>query len=73
MPTKTLTLPEFMFIVATRGMLGLGAGLLLAGKLDARTRRTLGATLAAIGAVTTVPAAMLIFGERPDRMLQIAR
>lgn len=72
MRTQTLTLPEFMFIVATRGMLGLGMGLLLAGKLDGRTRRTLGTALAAIGAATTVPAAMLIFGERPQRMLQIA-
>jgi len=71
MSSKTLTLPEFGFIVATRGMLGFGAGLLLAGKLTPDARRAVGIALAAIGAVSTIPAAMLVFGRRPAATLQI--
>jgi hypothetical protein len=66
MRTKTLTLPEFMFIVGTRGMLGVGVGLLLADKFSASARRAVGVAFAALGAATTIPAAMLLFGKRPQ-------
>ena len=57
-----LTLPEFGFVVATRGALGVGIGLLAAGRLRCRQRRAVGWTLVALGALTTIPAAMAVFG-----------
>jgi hypothetical protein len=71
MQARNLTLPEFLFIVGTRGMLGLGIGLLLADRLSAPARRALGVAFATIGAATTVPAAMLVFGKRPQLTIGI--
>ena len=64
MQTKILTLPELGFIVGTRGALGAGIGLLMADRLSAPVRRAVGLTLFAIGAATTIPAAMVVFGRR---------
>lgn len=51
-----LTFPTLAFVVATRGALGVGIGLLLAGRLGDDRRRTIGAALLALGAATTIPA-----------------
>ena len=51
-----LNLPTFAFIVSTRAALGIGIGLLLSERLPVQRRRAIGATLIAVGAVTTVPA-----------------
>ena len=66
MRIKTLTIPEVGFIAGTRAALGAGLALLLADKLSASARRTVGITLVAIGAATTIPAAMVLFGRRRD-------
>jgi hypothetical protein len=58
-----LSLPEFGFIVATRAALGAGIGLLAAGKIRSRDRHRLGAVLLAVGVLTTIPAAFLLFGR----------
>jgi hypothetical protein len=63
MQTRTLTIPELAFIVGTRGALGAGIGLLLSERLTAQARRAAGLTLVAIGAITTIPAAMAVFGR----------
>lgn len=55
-----LNLPTFGFIVSTRAALGIGIGLLVSERLSAPRRRLIGTTLIAIGAATTVPAAMLV-------------
>jgi hypothetical protein len=65
MITKTLTLPELGFIIATRAALGAGVALLLGQKLNMSTRRAVGLALAGVGVVTTIPAAMVLF--RSDR------
>lgn len=59
-----LSFPEFGFIVATRAALGAGIGLLAAEKLRSRSRRRLGAALLAVGVLTTIPAAFMLF-RRP--------
>jgi len=64
MPAVVLTRPEFGFIVATRGMLGAGIGLLAAARLADAPRRAVGLVLLAIGVATTIPAAMAVFGSR---------
>jgi hypothetical protein len=51
----TLALPELGLIAMTRGMLGMGIGLLLGEVLDRRTARGVGIALAAVGVLTTVP------------------
>ena len=63
MKKTRLTLPELAIIAGTRGMLGAGAGLLLADKLDDSERRILGWTLLIIGAVSTIPLAMNVFNK----------
>jgi hypothetical protein len=59
-----LSLPEFGFVVATRAALGAGVGLLATRHLGRRTRQRLGLGLLAFGALTTIPAAFLLFGRK---------
>ena len=66
MRIKTLTIPEVGFIAGTRAALAAGIALLVADKLSPSSRRAVGITLVAIGAATTVPAAMVLFGRRTD-------
>jgi len=60
MKNVLLNLPTLGFIVGTRAALGVGIGLLLSERLPAERRRAVGATLIAIGAATTVPAAIAV-------------
>jgi Na+-driven multidrug efflux pump len=61
MKTVNLSRPLFGFVVATRAILGVGIGLLVADRLGRRRRRRVGAALAAIGVLSTIPAALAIF------------
>src|SRR6266508_6065863 len=64
MKNVDLPMPLFGFIIATRAILGAGIGLLLADRFRRRTRHSVGATLVAVGALTTIPAAFALFGSR---------
>ena len=66
MRIKALTIPEIGFIAGTRAALGAGIALLVADRLSTASRRTVGITLVAIGAATTIPALMVLFGRRTD-------
>lgn len=59
-----LRLPELALLAGTRGMLGAGIGLLVADKITDRQRKVAGGVLLAIGALTTVPLAMMVFRRR---------
>ena len=59
-----LSFPQFGFIVATRAALGAGVGLLMARKIGRRRQRAVGATLLALGALATIPAAFAIRAAR---------
>ena len=61
---RQLNTSDIIMLAVTRGMLGAGIGLLLAHKLSAEERRAVGRTLVVVGAVTTVPLALRIFGRR---------
>ena len=63
MKERTVSVPELALVAATRGMLGAGLGLLLAGRLSDDQRRAVGRSLVAVGVVTTVPLLMEIFGR----------
>jgi len=72
MQNRLFTLPELAFIAGTRGMLGAGIGLLLSGKMSESQRRAVGWTLLTVGAVTTIPAAMAIFGTGRRAQIEAA-
>ena len=59
-----LPLPELVFIAGTRVALGVGLGLLVAGRLSPPQRATAGWALVAIGALTTIPLAADVLGRR---------
>jgi len=55
-----LSLPELLFVIATRAALAAGVGLLLSDRLRRGKRRKVGLTLIALGALTTLPAAIFV-------------
>lgn len=63
MRKTTLTLPLLAMIAATRGMLGVGLGLLLSTKIARERRVFVGAALATVGALSTIPIAFKIFRD----------
>ena len=74
MRTVLLDLPTLGFVIGTRAALAAGIALLVSDKLGAARRRALGTTLLAIGAVTTIPAAIsLVRGSRRVRRAAVVR
>jgi hypothetical protein len=59
-----ISLPELMLVAGTRAAAGAGLGLLLAGRLSEERRKAIGWTLFLIGAFSTIPLALEIFGGR---------
>jgi hypothetical protein len=64
MKETRLTIPEVSLIAGTRAALGGGLALLLADRLSREQRKATGWALLLVGAVTTIPLAMLVFGRR---------
>ena len=61
---RKLTVPEIVLIAGTRVALGIGIGLLISGRLSDDQRRGAGLALALVGALTTIPLAIGIIGQR---------
>ncbi len=59
-----LSLPMLASVAATRGLLGVGAGLLLSDKLARKRRRRVGFALLGLGIATTIPLALRVMGSR---------
>ena len=57
-----LPAPAFFFVVFTRALLGAGVGILVSDKLPRKRRKTVGAALLGVGALTTIPALWTLFG-----------
>lgn len=64
MKRTSLTLPELGLAMGTRAMVGAGLALLLANRLSEEQRKAVGWTLFLVGAVSTVPIAAEVFGNR---------
>jgi len=64
MITTELRLPELALLAGTRGLLGAGVALLIADKLSESQRKDIGWTLVAIGVVTTIPLALMVFDRQ---------
>ena len=72
MSTVVFDLPTFAFVVATRAMIGVGIGLLVASRLPEEQRRVIGLSLLGIGAASTIPAAAaLIRGKKEGERLEL--
>ena len=63
-PLDNITFPQIALIGATRGLLGAGAGLLLADRFARKKRRTIGWTLLAFGAISTIPLLIDVLRKR---------
>jgi hypothetical protein len=59
-----VTLPEVVLIAVTRGMIGLGAGLLLSERFGRNRRRPVGWTLLTVGLASTIPIALQLLRGR---------
>src|SRR5260370_42695276 len=57
------TFPELGLIAATRGLIGAGIGFLLAERIPESPRKAIGWTLLSIGALSTIPLALTVFGR----------
>ena len=60
MRTLELTPPKLFFVVGTRAALGAGVALLLSSKLSDTIRKRVGIGLSAVGALTTIPAVLML-------------
>jgi hypothetical protein len=63
MKETRVTLPELALIAGTRAAAGVGLGLLLANRLSESQRRAVGWTLLLVGALSTVPLALEVYGR----------
>ncbi len=64
MKETRLTFPELGLIAGTRAALGGGVALLLADRLTKEQRKAVGWSLFLVGAITTIPLAILALGKR---------
>ena len=64
MKETRISLPELFLVASTRAILGVGAGLLLSDRLSDDKRKAAGWALFLVGAITTVPLALEVFGGR---------
>lgn len=67
MKERNLTIPEIGLIAMTRVVLGVGIGLLVAERLNADQRKSVGFALLAVGALSTIPILANVLGkEQPE-------
>src|SRR5205085_1007073 len=70
MKNVTMSPPTLIFLVATRAALAAGVGMFVAGKIPESKRRAVAGTLVALGALSTIPAALSL--RRQNRMAPVA-
>ena len=66
MMERKLSVPEIILIAGTRVVFGLGIGLLLSGRLSRDQRKAAGLALTLVGALTTIPLAMSVIGQKSE-------
>lgn len=64
MKETRLSIPEVMLIAATRAAAGAGIGLLLGNRISREQRKAAGISLLLIGALTTIPLALIVLSKR---------
>jgi hypothetical protein len=73
MKETRISLPELVLVAGTRVVLGVGAGLLLSDRFSRDTRRAAGWLLFLVGAFSTIPLALEVFGDRITRDCSASR
>ena len=66
MSRTELSLPELAALAATRGMLGMGIGMLVAKDLRKRNRRAIGWILIGVGVLSTSPLVATVIERRTE-------
>lgn len=66
MKETRITMPELAMLAGTRAMMGAGIAFLLAKKISQERRRRVGWALFLVGAVSTLPLAMLVLGKKEN-------
>jgi hypothetical protein len=69
MKPMNVSLPELLFVAGTRALAGAGLGLLASNYLAPETRRHVGWTLFALGALTTVPILATVVARNREPLL----
>lgn len=67
MKQVVLRTPELGFVVVTRAALAFGVGLLVSRRMSDEQRTRIGGALVAVGALSTIPALMLVMRNRRRR------
>jgi hypothetical protein len=67
-----LSAAELMLIAGTRIALGVGIGLLIAGRLDRDSRKAVGIALTVVGGMTTVPLVLQVASKQKMGELRAA-
>ena len=62
---QNVSIPEIAVFAATRGLVGVGAGLLLAGKFGRKKRKTVGWSMLLSGIASTIPIAIHLKHKGP--------
>ena len=70
MRTFEINLPELAYVAGTRGLIGVGVGLLASNYLRADQRKTIGLCLLGAGVLTTLPIAARIFQQEANPRLR---
>ena len=60
----SISYPELGLFAATRGMIGVGLGLMLSNRIPRDKRRAIGLPLFLIGALSTIPIARHLFHKK---------
>ena len=64
MKTRSVTVPEMLFVIGTRAALAAGVALLVSTRLKPSARRAAGLALVGVGGITTIPAARLLLRRK---------
>jgi hypothetical protein len=70
MRETTLSAPELLLIAGTRVALGVGIGMLIANRMSNERRKGTGTALLLVGAITTIPLAMIVFAKRERESIE---
>lgn len=68
MKAVTMSPPTLVFVVATRAALAFGVGMLVANRLPRSRRTAIARALIAVGALTTIPAALAVKRQSRSRL-----
>lgn len=67
----SITFPQLVLVAATRGMIGMGVGLLLSNLLSRNHRKIIGLPLLIAGALSSIPIAIRLFHKEDNNISRL--